>query len=73
MTDEEKFTFDLEGYLIIKNVLSVDEVEAMNEIADRSVVVECFGWQFDFIIPQPAFGLYTATLFKKFSSHFFET
>ena len=35
MTGEEKFTFDLEGYLIIKNVLSADEVAEMNEIADR--------------------------------------
>ena len=35
MTGEEKFSFDLEGYLIIKNVLSADEVAEMNEIADR--------------------------------------
>ena len=27
MTGEEKFSFDLEGYLIVKNVLSADEVE----------------------------------------------
>ena len=36
MTGEEKFSFDLEGYLIIKNVLSADEVAEMNEIADRA-------------------------------------
>ena len=36
MTGEEKFSFDLEGYLIIKNVLSADEVTEMNEIADRA-------------------------------------
>ena len=36
MTGEEKFAFDLEGYLIIKNVLSADEVAEMNEIADRA-------------------------------------
>lgn len=35
MTNEEKFTFDLEGYLIIKNVLTPDEVAEMNEIADH--------------------------------------
>ena len=35
MTGEEKFSFDLEGYLIIKNVLSADEVAEMNEIADH--------------------------------------
>jgi hypothetical protein len=35
MTNEEKFIFDLEGYLIVKNVLAPDEVAEMNEIADR--------------------------------------
>jgi len=34
MTNEEKFMFDLEGYLVIKNVLTPDEVAEMNEIAD---------------------------------------
>lgn len=34
MTDEEKFVFDLEGYLVIKNVLTPDEIAEMNEIAD---------------------------------------
>ncbi|MCZ6676334.1 MAG: phytanoyl-CoA dioxygenase family protein [Candidatus Poribacteria bacterium] len=35
MTPEEKFTFDLEGYLVIKNVLTSDEIAEMNEIIDR--------------------------------------
>ena len=35
MRDEEKFTVDLEGYLVIKNVLTADEVAKMNEIIDR--------------------------------------
>ena len=35
MTDEEKFTFDLEGYLVVRNVLTADEVAEMNEIAGR--------------------------------------
>ena len=35
MTDEEKFMVDLEGYLVIKNVLTSDEVAEMNEIIDR--------------------------------------
>ena len=35
MTDEEKFTVDLEGYLVIKDVLNRDEVAEMNEIIDR--------------------------------------
>ena len=36
MTGEEKFQVDLEGYLIIKNVLSEDEVAEMNDIIDNS-------------------------------------
>jgi len=35
MTGEEKFTVDLEGYLVIKNVLSDAEVAEMNDIIDR--------------------------------------
>ena len=30
MTEEEKFIFDLEGYLIIKNILTANEVDEMN-------------------------------------------
>ena len=36
MTGEEKFQVDLEGYLIIKNVLSEDEVAEMNDIIDNT-------------------------------------
>ena len=35
MTGEEKFQVDLEGYLVIKNVLTEDEVAEMNEIIDN--------------------------------------
>lgn len=35
MTDEEKFSFDLEGYLVIKNVLTDDEVAELNALADE--------------------------------------
>ncbi len=35
MTGEEKFQVDLDGYLVIKNVLTDDEVAEMNEIIDR--------------------------------------
>ena len=35
MTGEEKFKVDLEGYLVIKNVLTDDEVAEMNEIIDN--------------------------------------
>ena len=34
MTDEEKFLFDLQGYLVIRGALTVDEVSELNEIAD---------------------------------------
>ncbi|HIB88864.1 TPA: hypothetical protein EYO57_16985, partial [Candidatus Poribacteria bacterium] len=36
MNNEEKFVFDLQGYLIIKNVLNTDEVDELNEIIDPS-------------------------------------
>lgn len=35
MTPEEKFMFDLEGYLVIKNVLSSEELKTLNEVVDR--------------------------------------
>ena len=35
MTNEEKFQVDLQGYLVIKNVLTEAEVVEMNEIIDR--------------------------------------
>ena len=38
MNNEEKFVFDLQGYLIIKNVLKTDEVAELNEIIAQSGV-----------------------------------
>ncbi len=35
MTPEEKFTLDLQGYLVIENVLTPDEVAELNQIGDR--------------------------------------
>lgn len=35
MIPEEKFSFDLEGYLVVKNVLNQDEVDELNELADE--------------------------------------
>lgn len=35
MTGEEKFQVDLEGYLVIKNVLNDDEVQEMNAFIDK--------------------------------------
>lgn len=35
MTGEEKFAVDLEGYLVIKNVLTEDDIAEMNTIIDK--------------------------------------
>ncbi len=35
MTDEEKFLFDLRGYLVLEDVLMPDEVEAANQAVDH--------------------------------------
>ncbi len=35
MTNEERFIFDLDGYIVIKNVLTDDEVTEMNAITDE--------------------------------------
>ncbi len=35
MTDEEKFCFDLQGYIVVNNVLSPEECTGLCELADR--------------------------------------
>ena len=40
MNNEEKFVFDLQGYLIIKNVLNTDEVAKLNKIIDHDNRIE---------------------------------
>ncbi|MBE82522.1 MAG: hypothetical protein CME21_08145, partial [Gemmatimonadetes bacterium] len=42
MTPEEKFVFDLDGYIVIKNVLTPEDVTRLNAIADRE-----FGQPYD--------------------------
>ncbi len=37
MTEEEKFVFDLDGYLVVKDVLSQEEAGALNDVADDRV------------------------------------
>src|SRR6266851_861573 len=37
MTAEERFLFDLEGYLVIKHVLSASEVADLHAIAERKI------------------------------------
>ncbi len=36
MTPEEKFIFDLDGYLVIKDVLSTAELAELNALADEA-------------------------------------
>ncbi len=40
MTPEEKFIFDLQGYIVIKNILSHEEVDTLNTIADEQLKVQ---------------------------------
>ena len=35
ISPEEKFKFDLEGYLVVRNALAPEEVVEMNRIADE--------------------------------------
>ena len=35
MTEDEKYLFDLNGYLIVENVLTKDELALANEAVDR--------------------------------------
>jgi hypothetical protein len=35
MTEEEKFLFDLEGYVIVKQALTTEEVAVLRTIAER--------------------------------------
>ena len=43
MNIEEKFVFDLEGYIVIKGVLSPDEVAELNDLADRKFETYPYG------------------------------
>ena len=36
MTDEEKFSFDLEGFLVVRNVLDAADLTQLNKVADRN-------------------------------------
>ena len=40
MNEEEKFVFDLEGYLVVKNVLSPRELDDLNALVDQHLA----GW-----------------------------
>ena len=40
MNEEEKFVFDLDGYLVIKDVLSPQELDDLNALVDRYIA----GW-----------------------------
>jgi len=56
MTEEEKFIVDLEGYLIIKNVLTANEVAEMNQMiddGDKSGPPSTWGEPFKNLIDHP--------------------
>jgi len=40
MTSEEKFMFDLQGYMVVKDALSQKEVDTLNAIADEKLAVQ---------------------------------
>jgi phytanoyl-CoA dioxygenase PhyH len=56
MTPEEKFLFDLEGYLVIKQVLSSAEVAALNAIADRKAPALSEGRRYHRVFRASAWG-----------------
>ncbi|MBT5872880.1 MAG: hypothetical protein HOH43_05625, partial [Candidatus Latescibacteria bacterium] len=43
MNLRERFEFDLQGYLVIKNVLTESEIAILNEIADRNFKTYPYG------------------------------
>jgi phytanoyl-CoA dioxygenase PhyH len=56
MTPEEKFLFDLEGYLVIKGVLSAAEVDALNSIAEARVPALTEGRRYGRVFRVTAWG-----------------
>ena len=36
MTDREKYLFDLQGFIVVKGMLSAEEVKALNEVLDAN-------------------------------------
>ena len=53
MTDAEIYEFDLNGYIIYRNMLTRDQVDHMNEILDGHLTEETHG--FDFLTLDPVF------------------
>lgn len=56
MTPEEKFQFDLEGYLVIRQVLSGVEVAALNAIADQRAPALSEGRKYGRVFRASAWG-----------------
>lgn len=44
MTPEEKFLFDLQGFLVVKNVLSKEEMAVLNAVLDEKVAGKQHEW-----------------------------
>lgn len=56
MTPEEKFLFDLQGYLVIRQMLSGPEVAALNVIADGKAPALSEGRRYDRVFRASAWG-----------------
>ncbi|GIX06246.1 MAG: hypothetical protein KatS3mg115_0649 [Candidatus Poribacteria bacterium] len=41
MTDQERYLFDLQGYLTVPNALSAEQLQVLNEYVDRKIAEEC--------------------------------
>ena len=40
MTDQERYLFDLQGYLVISNALNADQLAALNALVDERIARE---------------------------------
>ena len=54
MTDAEIYEFDLNGYIIYRDLLTPEQVRSMNRILDDAMAGE-FPWHFSFIDRDPCF------------------
>ena len=41
MNDHERYLFDLQGYLVVPNALTADQIARLNSVLDEHIAVEC--------------------------------
>ncbi len=41
MNDHERYLFDLNGYLVVPNALTADQIERLNSVLDEHIAAEC--------------------------------